>query len=108
MPLSKSDIEKILPEVKNEVGFNPDEEDKDVDRRLTRYIKQGAAYLEKIAGDKINFNTDYNACGLLIDYCRYANSQLTELFEKNFQAALASLNADYQVKNFIYGGEDDD
>lgn len=105
MPLNNTGIENILREVKNEVGYNPDEKDSDTDSRLTRYIKQGVAKIEHIAGSSINFSTDMIARGLLVDYCRYANSQCSELFEKNFQEALASLHADYQVKNHIFGGD---
>lgn len=106
MPLIN--LDKALRDVKNEVGLNLEDLDLDTNSRLVRYIKQGAAYLEQIAGGELDFEKDHTAYGLLVDYCRYANSQLTELFETNFQTALALLNADYQVKRRLGGDGGDD
>lgn len=96
--MALTDRTEILQEVRNEVGLPFDLNDVETNERLERYIKQGAARLERIAGSSIDFDTDLIARGLLIDYCRYANAQMSEFFEANYAEDLASLNADYNVK----------
>ena len=72
-------------------------QDEDTDKNLTGIIKRGMKRLEKIAGASLIFTEEDLPRQLLLDYCRYANNFDIELFEKNFQSELMSLNLDYQV-----------
>lgn len=100
--MNKTQIAGLLEAVKNELSITWD--DGATDQRLTGYIKRGIARLEEIAGAALDFEQEAEPRRLLLDYCRYANSQALEMFEKNFQADLLYLNLKMQVM----GDEDKD
>lgn len=70
--------------------------DDETDKKITGYINRGVARLQKIAGVPLDFEAEELPRTLLFDYCRYANSQALEVFEKNFGAELLELNLDNQ------------
>lgn len=72
-------------------------QDAATDTKITGYINRGMARLQKIAGAPLDFTKEDQARMLLLDYCRYANSQALEVFEKNFQAELLDLNLSTQA-----------
>jgi len=86
----------LLDEVKNELGITGNDEN--TNKRLSGYIERGQNRLNQIAGNML----DYEAVGepkrLLLDYCRYANSQALEVFEINFANDLLSLHLNNQVE----------
>ena len=65
--------------------------------KITGYINRGIARLRKIAGAPLDFAAEDQPRALLLDYCRYANSQALEVFEKNFEAELLDLNLSTQA-----------
>ena len=67
------------------------------DKKLTGIISRGMARLQDIAGVSLDFELEESPKTLLLDYCRYANSQALEMFEKNFASELMSLHIDSQV-----------
>jgi len=62
------------------------------DNNLNGFISRGKARLQKIAGVSLDFDAEDMPKVLLLDYCRYANSQALEMFEKNFASELMSLH----------------
>lgn len=72
-------------------------QDENTDKNLTGMIKRGMKRLQDIAGASLDFEEEDLPRQLLFDYCRYANSQALEMFEKNFQSELTTLNISYQV-----------
>ena len=84
-----------LAEVKNYLQITWNDEQND--RRLKGILERGKARLQEIAGAPLDFDTEGSAKALLLDYCRYANSQALEVFEQNFRAELLSLNLRKQV-----------
>lgn len=66
---------------------------------LSLYIQNGKRRLEKIAGVPLDFSEGLPQA-LLLDYCRYADAQALEVFEKNFAGELLSLSLEA-------GGEED-
>lgn len=90
----------LLSDVKNELGFSVLDEDAEQDARLTRYLQQGDAMLERIAGCALDYMQDAEARGLLVDYCRYANAQAAAHFPENYAEDLASLHARYAVSAY--------
>jgi hypothetical protein len=88
--------EEILGDVKNYLNITWD--DGTTDNKLTGIIKRGMARLQNIAGVPLDFTEDELPRTLLFDYCRYANSQALEMFEKNFQSELLSLHIKSQVE----------
>lgn len=71
-------------------------QDEITDRNITGFIKRGKARLQQIASVPLDFTIEDSPRTLLFDYCRYANSQALEMFEKNFTSELLDLNLDNQ------------
>ena len=73
-------------------------QDTATDEKITGYINRGIAHLQQIAGaPSLDFVAEGQPRALLLDYCRYANSQALEVFEKNFEAELLDLNLSTQA-----------
>jgi hypothetical protein len=72
-------------------------QDGKTDSKITGYINRGMARLQQIAGASLDFTEEGQPRALLLDYCRYANSQALEVFEKNFEAELLDLNLSTQA-----------
>ena len=71
--------------------------DANTDKNLIGFISRGKARLQTIAGVSLDFTVEDLPKTLLLDYCRYANSQALEMFEKNFAQELMSLHITSQV-----------
>jgi hypothetical protein len=67
-------------------------QDDATDSTITGYINRGMKRLQTIAGASLDFTVEDQPRMLLLDYCRYANSQALEVFEQNFQSELLDLN----------------
>ncbi|KEI01570.1 hypothetical protein [Clostridium botulinum] len=87
--------EELLKDVKSYLHITW--EDENIDRNLTGFINRGKARLQDISGVTLDFEKDDLPKTLLFDYCRYANSQALEMFEKNFAMELMSLHIQGQV-----------
>ena len=80
----------ILEAVRNYLDITY--EDTATDEKLTGIIARGKDY-EK----------EGLARSLLFDYCRYARSNVLEMFEANFQADLITLRIGVQTDDFAKG-----
>lgn len=89
------DMNKLLADVKGYLGVTW--QDDVTDRNISGYINRGMARLQQIAGAPLDFEQEDQPRTLLLDYCRYANSQALEVFEKNFQSELLELNLYHQA-----------
>lgn len=87
--------EKLLADVRSYLRITW--VDADTDKNLIGIINRGMARLQNIAGAPLDFTAEEIQRSLLLDYCRYANSQALEMFEKNFASELMSLHIDSQV-----------
>ena len=67
-------------------------QDEKTDKKITGYINRGMKRLQDIAGASLDFEKEDLPRTLLLDYCRYANSQALEVFESNFRSELLELN----------------
>ncbi|MBP9989605.1 MAG: hypothetical protein KBT46_08940 [Ruminococcus sp.] len=94
----------VVAELKDEIGYLENEPG-NVDVRLMKLLERGEQKLNEVAGCVIDYDDDLVARGLLIDFGRYAHSQVEDLFEKNYSSELASLNAKYSVKEYVESGE---
>lgn len=84
---------ELLEEVKNYLDITW--EDEATDRKVEGMINRGKARLEEIAGAPLSFHLPGLPQSLLLDYCRYANSNALEMFWKNFRDELVALNIQY-------------
>lgn len=89
-------MNELLEDIKLYLGINWS--DPNTDKRINSYIENGIVELEEIAGSKLDFSKASFERRLLFDYCRYANSNATEMFKVNFQSDLLELNLKYCVK----------
>lgn len=89
------DISVLLTDIK--IYLHITWQDENTDNNLTGIIKRGMARLQEIAGGSLDFTAEDLPRSLLFDYCRYANSQALEMFEKNFQSELTALHINYQI-----------
>lgn len=90
-------VDQLLPEVKSYLRITW--QDENTDANVRGYIARGMARLSDIAGTPdLDFVTDGQPKALLLDYCRYANSQALEMFEKNFGGELLDLNLGCQFE----------
>ena len=76
-------------------------EDITIDRRIRIMIEKGIARLRRSAPDlTINdFEEDGNVRDLLFGYCRYDDSNATELFGVNYAAEILALRLDYEARS---------
>lgn len=72
-------------------------QDENTDKNIIGYINRGKIYLLNKAGVSfLDFSAEDLPRQLLFDYCRYANSQALEMFEKNFLSDLLELHLNNQ------------
>lgn len=90
-------VEQLLPEVKSNLHITWNDES--TDANIRGYIARGMARLQDIAGvPSLDFTAEDQPKSLLLDYCRYANSQALEMFEKNFASELLDLHLQHQFE----------
>lgn len=87
--------ETLLSDVKEYLAVTWDDEK--TNSKIKGYISRGMARLQSIAGASLSFTDEGPARSLLLDYCRYANSQALEVFEQNFERALMDLYLSVQA-----------
>ena len=74
--------------------------DPDADLKLNGIIDRGKRYIDRIAGEAMDYETPDKAQELLLEYCRYARSNALEMFAKNFQHELNGFSLDKEVEHF--------
>jgi hypothetical protein len=96
--LNASEKQAMLNDIKNylDITFM----DYALDKKLTGIMERGAAYLTGIAGADLDFLTENVERQLLMDYCRYANANCIEDFERNFSSELLMLRIGRGVADY--------
>ena len=76
-------------------------EDINLDRRIRIMIENGIARLRKSAPDlsAADFEEDGDVRALLFDYCRYDDSNATEMFGVNYASEILALRLDYEARS---------
>lgn len=70
----------------------------DEDTELESVINRSKSYLEALSGTVLDFETNLEARGLLLDRCRYVYNNASEYFEENFQKEILRLQLIEGVK----------
>lgn len=70
------------------------------DEKLTGIILRGMKYIDKIAGDEMDYTIEDKPRELLFDYCRYVRSNALEQFQTNYLHELLSLQISQEVKKY--------
>ena len=89
--------EGLLDDIKDYLNITW--QDDKIDKKITGFINRGMKRLQDVAGASLDFEKEDLPRSLLLDYCRYANSQALEVFETNFQSELLELNF---ISQYIY------
>lgn len=89
----------LLSVVKNYLDITWD--DDATEQKLNGIIARGKARLEQIAGAPLSFSIPGMPQSLLLDYCRYAMSNATEMFEKNYRSELVALNIQGEMAGYV-------
>lgn len=85
----------LLDEVKNYLDITW--EDSQTDLKLVGIIERGKKYLNRVAGNELDFDADDKPKELLFDYCRYVRSNALEMFQQNYLHELLSLQIESEV-----------
>ena len=75
-------------------------DDPDGDTKLSGIIERGMKYLNKAAGEELDYSIEDKPRELLMDYCRYARSNALNEFQTNYLHELISLQNEYEVKRY--------
>ena len=67
------------------------------EQKLSGILARGMAYLNRIAGENLNYGTEGQPRKLLCDYARYDLSGATQDFASDFLLELNTLNAECEV-----------
>jgi len=67
------------------------------DAKLSGIIARGMAYLDRVAGEPLDYSVEGIARQLLFDFCRYVRAGAFEDFARNYQSELIGLQIDCEV-----------
>ena len=102
---------ELLRDVINMLDFDKDYilANESAKRKVEIIIENGKQYLRKICpsiSDE-DFQSATSARSLLFDYCRYAYSNATEMFGKNYLEDLLMLRQEYEVNTYDDSNSDE-
>lgn len=97
--MTESEKTQLLQDIKDylKITWN----DEATDKNLSGMMNRGMAYLNNIAGAPLDFVAEDLSKQLLLDYCRYANSQALEMFSINFRCELSWLHYSQRIREVI-------
>lgn len=84
-----ADMTALLASARNNLGITW--EDPAGDLALRGMLQRGMNYLDKMAGQPLDYNAPGAAQGLLYSYCIYERSQALDEFQKNYMHELLTL-----------------
>lgn len=76
------------------------------DKKLAGIISRGIKYIDRIAGQAMDYSIDDKPRELLFDYCRYVRSGALDVFQVNYRHELLALQIDQEVA--AYAAENPD
>lgn len=89
----------LLADVKNYLDVTW--ADEATDQKYLGFIASGTAYLDRRAGETLDYNTDgSDGRTLLFEYVRYARDGAMDVFENNYLHLLLDLQNDRRVKAY--------
>lgn len=100
--LENSIDDTLLTVVRRHLGYTVD--DDELDHRLLGYIREGQAYLARLAhGQSLTWEEGTAERRLLKDYVFYANAKQTALFGEAYLADLTAFQLDMAVREASNG-----
>lgn len=93
--ISNEKLVELLPVIRQHLAYTW--QDQELDVKLTEYIKDGVAYLERIAGGNVlTFDEGTGERRLLKDYVFYANALKLDTFFVNYLHDLNSFQLEQE------------
>jgi hypothetical protein len=71
------------------------------EEKLSGMIARGMAYLDKTAGEALDYAKEEKPRELLVEYVRYARSGALDEFQTNYLSELLSLQNDKEVARYV-------
>lgn len=91
-------MDELLSAVKNYLDITW--ADQDGDEKLSGILARGKSYLDRIAGEPLDYEEGSRGRELLFDYARYVRAGCLQDFAGDFSTELNTLNAEYEVKRY--------
>lgn len=88
----------LLADVKNNVDVTWD--DDATNSKYIGFIASGMAYIDKKAGETMDYTKDGDGRTLLMEYVRYARDGAMDVFENNYLHLLLAMQNDRKVKAY--------
>ena len=91
-------MDELLKAVRNDQDITW--EDPTLDEKLSGIIQRGQSYLDRIAGETLDYAEGTKGLELLLEYARYARANAIQDFAGDFTTELNALHADGEVGRF--------
>ena len=89
----------LLADVENHLDVTWSDEA--TDRKYLGFIASGMAYLDKMAGEEMDYTKDGDGRTLLLEYVRYARDGAMDVFENNYLHLLTAMQNERRVKAYV-------
>ncbi len=89
----------LLDDVKNHLDVTWSDEA--TDRKYLGFIASGMAYLDKKAGEEMDYAKDGDGRTLLLEYVRYFRDGALDVFENNYLHLLTAMQNERRVKAYV-------
>lgn len=91
-------MDGLLVDLKRHLRLDTEEPDEYNDPLLSDLLQSGQAYLNSLAGGELDYSK-YVAKSLLMNYCRYAYHDATELFVQSFASDILTMQLLYATRS---------
>lgn len=89
----------LLYDVENQLDVTWSDEA--TDRKYLGFIASGMAYLDKKAGEEMDYAKDGDGRTLLLEYVRYVRDGALDVFENNYLHLLTAMQNERRVKAYV-------
>lgn len=92
------DARELLPAIRNYLDITW--EDAAGDEKLLGILSRGMDYLDRLAGEKLDYKEEKQPRALLLDYVRYVRADALHEFATNYLHELLSLQIEKEVERY--------
>lgn len=89
----------LLADVETRLGITWT--DPATDERVRGWIASGTEYVDRIAGERMDYTRDGAARTLMMEYVRYARDEALDVFENNYISMILALQNDMGVTRYV-------
>lgn len=89
-------IQRLVDEVKN--NLNIDWEYEGTNKQVTNWTKSGVSYLNRLAGESMDYLVESAEWSLLMEFVRYARDGALDVFEGNYLNLILAMQNEKRLK----------